>query len=343
MMSAALVAVAGGCGTAGVREVNKAALTQRISHTDDTSRRLARQTRKLLEQRSADYTVGPEDLLEISIFEWEIRNETRAVDVRVGESGTVALPVIGELTVGGLTVQQIKHLLEKRLKSDGILKEPRVSVAVKEFRSKRVAVVGAVEDPGVYTLRQNVTTLLSVLTLAGGTTDKAGQILYVIRAGEEKPPASEKQAPGEQERQQVIAIDLYELLEMGNLELNVVLRHGDVVNVPEAKQLFVVGFVRKPGGFPLKRPTSVLQAVALAGGLREREASPSHCILKRRSRFGEELIPIDLVAIAKGRAPNLYLMPDDILDVRQTLAKRLWLGFVDTFRDLFNIGYSLNR
>jgi len=263
--------------------------------------------------------------------------------VRVGESGTVALPVIGELKLADLTVQQIKHLLETRLKSDGILKEPRVSVAVKEFRSKRVAVVGAVEDPGVYTLRQNVTTLLSVLTLAGGANDRAGQILYVIRAREENAPTAKKQAPEEQEEQKVIAIDLYELLEMGNLELNVVLRHGDVVNVPEAKQLFVVGLVQKPGGFPLKRPTSVLQAVALAGGLREREASPSHCILKRRSRFGEELIPIDLVAIATGKAPNLYLMPDDILDVRQTLAKRLWLGFTDTFRDLFSIGYSLNR
>lgn len=321
-------------------EVNKAAIAHRISYTDENSRALARKSLSLAVDRRSDYRVGPEDVLEISIFEWELKDETRTVDVRLAETGVISLPVVGEIQIGGLTVGQVRSLLEKRLVEDEILRNPRVSVVVKEFRSKRVAVVGAVHEPGVYTLRQNVTTLLSVLTLAGGVTARAGQVLYVIRTPAEEPATAQWSVAPERE---VIAVDLYELLEQGRVDLNVVLQNGDVINVPEAKKFYVVGFVRRPDGFPLTRPTTVLEAIALAGGLQERQASPRRCLLKRHVGHGEEeVIPLDLVAISRGEKPNLYLTPNDVVDVRQTAAKKVFLEFLDVFRGVFNVGYNLN-
>jgi polysaccharide export outer membrane protein len=316
-----------GCGTGIARDVNKAAVASRISYTDEASRLLAEQGALLIQSPAEDYQVGPEDELEISIFEWEVRNETRVVNVRVGQSGKISLPIIGEMDVKGKTLDQIKTGLEKRLAEDGILQFPRVSVLVKEYNSKRVAVMGAVNEPGVYSLRKNATSLFEALSLAGGVTEEAGQILFVIRT---------EVNPEQQDR--MVRVDLFELLEMGE-NLNLALHNGDVVNVPKAKEFYVVGFVNKAGGFPLTKPTTVMEAIALAGGLREKEASPSACMLRRRD---SQDFPIDLVAISRGEAPDHFLMPGDVIDVRQTALKRFTSGFWESFKALFGFSYSLN-
>lgn len=342
-----------GCAAAEVQEVNKAAIANRPSYTDTTSLKIARKTMGLALDRKTDYRIGPEDVLEISIFEWELRGETRTLDVRVEESGAIVLPVVAEVDVGGMTVQQTKALLEKRLVDGGILKAPRVSVVVKEFRSKRVAVVGAVHDPGVYTLRQNATTLLAVLTLAGGPTDRAGQVLYVLRRTDASPRVvvePDKKGEGTAAVKvtlpappEVISVDLFELMELGRIDLNAILQNGDIVNVPEAMKFYVVGLVEKPGGFPLTRPTTVLEGIALSGGLKERRASPRKCVLKRHVPGGGEVRPVDLVAISRGEEANFYLKPNDVIDVRQTWQRMVFLEMYDLVRGVFNVGYSLNN
>lgn len=311
----------------------------RVSYSDENSRALAAQSLSLLKERSTDYRIGAEDILEISIFEWEQRGETRTLDVRVTETGSIALPVVGDLKVEGLTAEQIKQLLERHLREGGILNIPRVSVLIKEFRSKRVAVVGAVQEPGVYTLRQNVGTLLELLTLAGGITDRAGQVLYVIHGGAQPSPAQDAALF----QRQVIAIDLYELLEEGSQELNVVVQNGDMINVPLAKDISVLGFVKRPGRFPLTRRTNVMEAIALAEGLREREASVTDCVLKRQTVEGTVFIPLDLEAISDGASPNLQLLPNDVVEVRQSPTRHAVLEFLDLFKGLFTFGYTLNR
>jgi polysaccharide export outer membrane protein len=338
-----------GCGTAEVREVNKAALSLRTSYSDEKSRHLALKSFDALKDRATDYRVGPEDVLTVSVFEWQIRNETRSIDVRVTEEGAVSLPILGDVKVAGLTTEQVRVAIETMLRDRKVLQTPRVSVEVKDFRSRRVAVVGAVRDPGVYSLRQNVSTLIEVLSLAGGLSERSGQVIYVIRSP--SPTLSAGVAPGVGKQgepaaaeRQVITIDLFDLMETGDMQLNVVVQPGDVVNVPEAMKFFVVGFINEPGGFSLNRPTTILEAIALCKGVREREASPSYCMLKRRTAEGELLIPVDLVAIARGEHPNMYLSANDILDVRQTTAKRWWLDTMDVVKSVFSIsiGYSLN-
>ena len=402
-----LLALATGCASDEVNLVNQAALAVRTSPTDSLSRKLALSTMSLMTQREEDYRIGTDDVLSVSIFEWMVRDTTKTVDVRVSESGFITLPLMGPIEVKQRTVQDVETAVVDRLVEGGFIKQPRVSVTVKEFRSKNIAVVGAVENPGRYSLRQNVATLLDAMSLAGGLDERAGYVLYVVRPrpAEERMrkellDAAEDGAPGiinlggepdeiadgpgetpidpgarddsgiapvdpeveavirvapegkagpdlvelaRQAQREVIVVDLIELLEEGNLALNAVLSDGDVVYVPEAPKFFVIGFVRKPGGFDMKRPMTVLEGIAMAEGLLDDAASPRCCALKRQEESGEVILPVDLVAISQGEQPNIYLQANDILDVRQTTWKKLFVESLNTVRSMFSVGYSLNQ
>jgi len=349
-----------GCASNEVGVVNKAAVAAaRLSPSDALSRELALSTMALLDEKKQDYKLGTDDILSVTIFEWLVRDEAKTVEVRVSETGFIHLPLIGSLLVKDQTVNGVEEMIFTCLTEGGFIKQPRISVLVKDFRSKSVAVVGAVVKPGQYSLRENVTTLLDALSLAGGMNERAGYELYVVR-----PSNSIKDVPGggiiddtkaaltEQNaglaafardgNREVMVIDMIELLQEGNLNLNVVLTDGNVVFVPEAPLFYVLGFVRKPGGFALKRPTTVLEGVALAEGLMEGEASPRDCALKRKLPNGEIVIPLDLVAISEGESPNLYLTPNDIIDVRQTTLRKVLLETFEFFKRLFHIGYNLD-
>lgn len=340
-----------GCGGGRTQVAEKQFVAFPPSYTDESSRRLARATFSRLPEFYEDYRVGPEDVLEITIFEWELREETKSVEIRVSETGIISLPVIGEMNVRDLTVEEIKAKIEKRLKDWQIIPNPRVSVVVQQFRSKRVAVVGSVRDPGTYTLRRNVTTFLDVLSLAGGPDDRAGQVAYVIRnirpvqkgnAGDSPAAAPENpvESPAAPQEQEVIAIDLYELMELGNMNLNVLVGDGDVVNVPEAKRFQVLGFVKDPGTYSLKKPTTVLEGIAMARGVLDEEASSSKTLLKRKTADGEVVMVLDLPAIARGEKPNPYLQADDVIVVPQSGLRRSVLYVYNLMRSMFNFGVS---
>lgn len=356
-----------GCVATRAQNPGVVATTRYVSFTDEASRLRALDTQKMLSERSEDYRIGPEDVLDVTIFEWELREETKTVETRVAESGVVSLPVIGDVVARGLTVAEVKKEVESRLVNGGFIMEPRVSVTVKEFRSKKIAVVGSVVDPGVYTLRQNVTTLLDILSLSGGPNEKAGYVVYIVRtrSATSAPGAEGLLAKRSEEsggsgtetlvsaitlpsmadpppasNQEVIAIDLYELMETGNLALNAVLCDGDVVNVPEAKRFSVLGYVREPGSFPLKKPMTVLEGLAFAKGFKNPEASPRSCVLRRYVSGGESIIPLDFIAISEGKSPNFYLAPNDVIEVRQTPGKKAFLDVMDGFKYIFNVGYT---
>lgn len=376
----ALIAV---CLLLGCAASNKEVLKLQLSaepfcYTDDTSRLLAVKTLKKLPEFYENYRIGPEDVLEVSIFEWELREETKSVETRVSEDGVISLPVVGEMTVLDLTIEDVQAKIESRLRDWQIIPNPRVSVVVQQFRSKRVAVVGSVMDPGTYTLRRNVTTLLDILSLAGGPDARAGQVAYVIldirppqqsvsstRSGEDqtgKPEVQKQDVAGMQtvtlgpgiveETKQpfgfpnvmpgkdVIAIDLYQLLELGDLSLNVLVGNGDVIFLPEAKRFYVIGYVRYNGSFALSKPTTILEGIAMAQGVRDEQASVKKCALKRKTPEGEIIIPLNLRAIAKGREPNIYLHPDDIIDVRQTGLRRAVLYVYEAVTRVLNFGLS---
>lgn len=327
----------------GARQVNQAAVRAfRESLSSKEDRERARATFKRLAEEGKDYRIGATDVLEIGVFQWEMSEETKTLSPRVSQQGTISLPLIGDLMVKDKTVGEVRRMIKDALKG-GFIKDPRVSVVIKEFRSKRVSVVGSVKDPGMYTLRQNVTRLLDILSLAGGLSESAGQRLRVVRTrpvllkGNEIKQGKVVDLGGKE----TMTIDLHDLLVLGDQELNVVLGDGDLVHVPVAEKFFVYGFVHKPGGYDLKRNTTVLEAVAMAGGLEHPMASPSACVIRRK----DHELPVDLTAIAEGHAPDYYLKGGDILDVRQTAWRRFGLTVWTTFKSIFHVGiaYSLNQ
>jgi polysaccharide export outer membrane protein len=216
-----------------------------------------------------EYKIGPKDLLEIKVFELPELNQT----VRVSEDGTITIPLIGQVKIEGLTKdeleQRISGLLEEKY-----LKNARVAVFIKEYQSKLVAVIGAVEKPGMYELVGRLT-LLQMVSKAGGFKENASDEIFVLREGENGNTAK-------------IAIDLEDLIVNGNQKLNIPLQPNDVVNVPVDKliNVYVLGAVRNPGRMEVKmsKKITVLQAIAQAGGLAD-GARKSGIRLKRKDRW----------------------------------------------------------
>ncbi|MDP6809648.1 MAG: polysaccharide biosynthesis/export family protein [Kiritimatiellia bacterium] len=302
------------------------------SFSDEVSRDLVRQTRKLIELKARDYLVGSDDVLDISIFEWEMSEETKTLDFRVAESGVISLPVIGVLGVAGKTVQEIHKTIESELRERGVFQNPRVSVSVKEFRSQRIAVIGAVTLPGDYAIHQNVSTLMDMLTMAGGPDAGAGQRIYVLRQGEGSTDPLR------------IVVDMEELFDQGAFEMNPVLQGGDIVYVPRAPLVYVYGNVRQPGGFALRRSMRIVEALALAGGLAP-NADRRNCFLVRRkqgSPSAEKVVHVDVRAIERGKAPNFFLSEGDVLHVPESSTRMVFSELWNAVRGIFTFTYRLD-
>ena len=286
--------------------------------------------RTLLPLQHEEYQVGPDDVLEISIFEWEEKERTKTLQLRVSELGIISLPSVGPLRVAGRSVQEIQVAIEDALRDKGVLQDPRVGVWVSEFRSRQISVIGAVNQPGSYAIHQNVSTLLDMVSLAGGPRDNAGGIAYVIRnSGKGKSP----------ER---IKIDLDELLQKGQTDLNPVLGAGDVVFVPRAPLIYVYGCVRQAGGFTFRKQLRVLESIALAGGMTDL-ASPSDVALIRRQEDGTERVyKLDVARIEAGKDPNIFMRDGDVLRIHESSPKRFWEELTTLVRGLFSFSYRLN-
>ena len=177
---------------------------------------------------SRDYKIGPEDLLEISVFEDEKLSKT----VRVSFQGNINFPLLGVLKVKGLTAGELEREIRDLL-AEKYFQDPNVSVFIKEYRNQRISVIGAVEKPGVYEV-SGQKTILDLMAISGGLKEDSGQLLFLIR-----PPKSQEEAPkkGEEkvsadETVRTFVVNLEELLIKGDLSQNLPLLHGDVVNFP---------------------------------------------------------------------------------------------------------------
>jgi len=185
----------------------------------------------------SDYRIGPEDLLEISVFEVEKLNKT----VRVSSQGNISVPLLGVLRAKGLTANELERELRDLL-GEKYLQDPQVSVFIKEYRSQRISVMGAVEKPGVYEVGGR-RTILDMLAMAGGLKEDSGHLLFLIRPPAAEGEASKEEKDFEGETPRTFVINLEELLVKGNLTLNLPLKHGDVINIPVAGKVFVGGEV----------------------------------------------------------------------------------------------------
>jgi polysaccharide export outer membrane protein len=212
-----------------------------------------------------NYSIGPQDILTVAVFDQPNLSGKFTVEI----DGTFTLPLIGRVKVAGLSLREVESQLRHELEQ-GYLKNPQVSVAVDQYRSQQVFVVGEVRTAGAYPLSGEMT-LIEVLARAGSTTERASGEAVIVRT----PPGGSTtgpRLPGENDSSQVVRVNIKEL-QSGRLAQNIALHDGDTIFVPRAESVYVFGQVRNPGAYPLESDMTVLQALTLAGGVTDRGAT----------------------------------------------------------------------
>lgn len=258
----------------------------------------------LQEKATTDYKVGPKDLLEISVFGLNDLNRT----VRVSEDGKISLPLLGEVDVSGLTKAECERKISQLLE-EGYLQNPQVTIFIREYKSNRVSMLGAVRNPGPYELLGSQS-LLQVISQAGGMTNEAGNDIIIMR-------------PLPDGTTRTIRISIESLILRGDATLNILLEPSDIVNIPIDKlvHVFVFGQVRNPGALEVKRSNlpTLLRAIAQAGGFSDR-ASQGGVIIKRVDEKGKEVnIRINCKDIIKGKIKDIQLQENDVVYVPETI------------------------
>jgi len=243
--------------------------------------------------------------------------------VRVANDGTLSLALLGRVRVAGMTAEQLRKELERRW-GQTYLQNPQVTVFVREFHAQPVSVIGAVERPGVYELKAS-RTLIEILSMAGGlarTGTAAGRTLLVTRRagfGVELQPVEGMSVLGVDR----IEINLQRLLYSREEGLNIEIKPFDTISVSRADIGYVVGDVRRPGGFVLadRENLTVLQALALAEGLNGTASKRQARIIRRGSSGSRTEIPVNLIKILNGKSEDVELAANDILFVPSSTGK----------------------
>jgi polysaccharide export outer membrane protein len=344
--------------------------------TEDYNRKLERlreQFAETRERQTGDYWIGPQDLLDINIFEAPELNRT----VRVSENGEVSLPLLGGVHVVRLTARELENTLAAKLRE--FLKDPHVSVMVTAIESHPVSVIGEVNKPGVFQVRGSKT-LLEMLSMAQGLAPDAGDEVLVMRnagynRGQDDVAQAARAGGGErdskdtdgiksragsgdsgnsgalqrnatasteatndagtkqgQQSGDTIAINLRHLLNSRDPRFNVPIYAGDIVKVTRAGIVYVVGAVKKPGGFTVKgnEQMSLLKAIALAEGLSSTSSKGHTRIIRTDEGSGKRSeIPVELGKILDGKAPDMNLQAADIVFVPSSMGKTVLFRSTD--------------
>ncbi len=264
-----------------------------------------------------NYILGPEDVLEIEVFNVPELKET----VRVAADGQVALPLIGRVQAVGLTTDQLRQELADKW-GENYLQDPQVSVFVKEFKARPVSVIGAVEKPDLYYLKGQ-RSLIEVLSMAGGAGKHAGsgRTVVVTRKSGFKDlqivNGMHMRGPDQ------IEIDLNRLLYTRDPGLNIQIKPLDTVSVSQADVVYVTGAVKLPGGFVLSdRPSvTVVQALSMAGGFSTTAKRGGAEILRTQKDGSRIEVPVNVGKVLKGKAEDLTLAANDILYVPDSKSK----------------------
>lgn len=261
------------------------------------------------------YRIGPGDVLDVRIFN---RPNLSRDAVRVEGNGMIRMPLIdSEIQAACKTEGELARDIAERYTK--FYRKPQVDVFIKEYRSKQVTIIGAVNDQSRFELQRRVR-LLDLLGYAKGPTAKAGQTINIVHSVQ----SSLCRAPGSEETAE--AFSSYRLSDTlrGDPKANPYLEAGDVITLPDADQVYVVGNVYTPLTIPLREPITLSRAVAMAGGVRQDSKKDKIKIVRQEpgSSTRQEIV-VDLTAIEKKRAADPALMPNDIIEVHTSAGKAL--------------------
>ncbi len=318
---------------------------QETSETPQQTNEKIRQLALLAQAHPTDTPIGSGDLIHIDVF--DVPELSR--DVRVSETGDITYPLIpGRIQVAGMTSFQLESKLEALLIENGLVSHPQVSVFVREQTSEPISVVGAVNHTMVYQVVRP-TTLLEVLSTAGGVSPDAGSMIIITRpirdsspdVAHTQPTAATSSTPAAavdtdnaptsvtdpNSHEQKITIRLRDLLESGDSVYNIPVYGGDTVTVPTAGIVYVLGFgIAQPGGYVLQGhgdQITVLRMVALAHGLTTYSKPDNAVILRNNPVTGKrDEIPVHIKQIQQKKIDDVVMKTNDILYVPDSKGKK---------------------
>jgi polysaccharide biosynthesis/export protein len=265
------------------------------------------------------YVLGPEDQITVRVF---AADDIPDKPVQIDNDGTVTLPMIGNVHAAGLTVAQFQANLATAYKK--YFKDPQVTVQVNDFRSQPVSVAGNVTTPGVVQLRGN-RNLMEVIGQAGGLRADAGDSVLITRNLSEGPIPVTGAFTDPTGKYSVAHINIRSIMNGKDPEANIQIKPHDVITVPRARLVYVLGNVGRPGGYVLteNETMSLTQAIALAGGWDKMAALSAARILRSDGGPTREQIPANIKKIMQNKAPDLQLQPDDILYIPNSMARQI--------------------
>jgi polysaccharide biosynthesis/export protein len=254
------------------------------------------------QEPTGEYRIGPRDLIEIRVLELP----ELAVERRVSESGTIQLPLLGDMAVAGLTASEIRSRLEATLTAKYV-NRANVSVVVKEFANKPVSVLGAVQKPGSLSISGRWT-LVNAITAAGGLTAGAGHKIYVLRRAEN----------GLSDTLEIRSDDLFR---NATPLWNIPIQPSDIINIPARTSMtvFCLGEVKNPGAiqFDSDDRLSLLSVIAKAGGLTDRASKIVR--IKRRNAEGKDVEQVvDFKRIVSGKDADFPIEANDVIVVKES-------------------------
>jgi polysaccharide export outer membrane protein len=281
----------------------------------------------------------------------EMKDVTSA---RVSGDGMIELPLVGPVRASGLDEEGLRTEIRHRLEAH-YMYDPQVNLFVREYRSRQVAVVGAVERPGLYNLASEADTILDMIAQAGGMKQEAAPRLQFIPAepveGEQAKElasavpvqlASKDPVPLILKKGEPIVIDLKSVTKSDNrLFLSLPVRPGDVIMVPGTGDVLVEGWVEKPGSYTITPGLTAVGAVAAAGGAMFVANTASVKIIRMGNGGTKTFFLANLDQIKRGEKPDIPVLEGDVIEVSPSALKAVPYGLYTVFTSMFRVGAYL--
>ena len=275
-----------------------------------------------------DTPVGPGDVIEVAAPQVK---ELAFVTTRVSGDGLISLPIVGTVHAGGRAENDIRQEIRTRLGS--IMYDPQVSVFVREYRSRKIAVIGAVLKAGLYEPATPTDTIFDMITMARGPAVEASRTVVFIPNAAKDPGELAALAPAKPDpagappaavagllrNVEPIVFNMRDMsVPMSEVVLSLPVRPGDVIMIPDAGSVFIQGWVEKPGPYKISQDLTMLAVIAGAGG----PSFPADMGAARLIRSGpngdKEVFDVDLQKVARGEAPDVYVQNGDVIEIGAT-------------------------
>lgn len=240
----------------------------------------------------AEYVLGPGDVIRITVFQ----NPDLTLETRVSENGAISFPLIGQMSVGGLSVSEAEKKIGKALRDGGFVLQPQVNILPLTIRGNQVSVLGQVNRPGRYPLDVLNAKVTDILAMAGGITQGGADTLILTGTRN-----------GKLIRQ---AIDLPSIFLGNRPDLDLPIAGGDTIYVHRAPVFYIYGEVQRPGAYRVERDMTLMQALAQGGGLTIRGTQRGIQVHRRDDKGTVQQIAPDMAAPVK---------PDDVIFVKESI------------------------